>query len=94
MTTYNEIYYPISSSIEVTFKLYSPETLNIFECLITYPRLEDVPQSFSIKEIISLTGASINTDQPHYLLMNSNYGGFLAFISHTSSASISLEHTF
>jgi hypothetical protein len=94
ITTYSEIYPPISSLIEVTFKLYSPDTLDIFECAITYERLEDVPQSFSITEIISLTGARIKTDQPHYLLMNSNYGGFFAFVSHTSSASISIEHTF
>ena len=80
--------------IEVTFKLYTPDTLNTFECVITYERLEDVPQSFPITEIISLTGARINIDQPHYLLMNSNYGGFFAFVSHTSSASISIEHTF
>jgi hypothetical protein len=94
ITSYSEIYAPISSLIEVKFKLYSPASLDVFECVISYHQLEDVPQSFSLKEIISLTEARIESDEPHYLLMNSNYGGFFAFVIHTSSTAMSIEHTF
>ena len=94
ITSYNEIYPLISSPIQMKFKLYSPTSLNISECTVTYQRLEDVPQSLSLKEIISLTDASIEKDEPHYLLMNSNYGGFFAFVSHISSTAMSIEHTF
>ena len=93
-TVYDEIYQSIPSIIEVKFKVYSPNNLQIFECNIAYQSLEDVPLTFPLSSIISETGAEIETDEPYYVLINSNYGGFFVFVSHTSNQSLSIEHTF